>query len=268
MKTTALAIVLALAVLGLSGCAGDKGPREIEVAPGQVVVVEEPPKPGNGIVAGIVGNDAIYPLGGVLVKIVGLGLNSTSDENGRFAILNVPPGIYILEGSKKDHAPVQTTVDVQPDKTARAVLLLPRIPPTDPYHITFDHNGFVTFYGLGARAGAANTSFQFRLDPSKAVTLVLESKWNTQFVMTGQTKPLVYEISDVGLRRVESDEENNPFTRHIDARILTPGHVNFNVRIEPNMPEPVVYSARSQNFLTVFYNQPAPADWGILRGST
>lgn len=265
----ARALIAGLAVLFalLAGC-GEKAQTQVEVA-GQIVELEEPLKPGNGIVAGIVGDDAIYPLPGAVIRIMGLELSATSNDNGQFAIVDVPPGIYILEGSKKDHKSVQTTVDVQPDKVAKAVLLLERVPPTDPYHITFPHEGHVELGGAYGSGGLnSNTSFGFSLDDSQAVTVVLESKWTGTFVATGQREPLVYTITDVGFRIIAEDEATNPFVLHLDARVLAP-HKLFTVSIEQNRPDPlVVYQAHSKDFVTVFYNEPAPPGWSILDGST
>src|SRR5687767_8352258 len=177
-RPPAALLALAAMALALAGCSGGSGgPVEIEVSPGQVVTVSEAPKPTHGIVSGIVGDDALYPLPNATVWVLGLNLSAQTDENGRFAIVGVPAGIYILEGSKKDHATVQTTADVQPGQTARAVLLLQRLPPTDPYHVTFHQETFVEASTVGLTWSGGNTTLAFTLDPSQAITLVVESVW-------------------------------------------------------------------------------------------
>lgn len=266
----AWAIVAVLAVPLLAGCSGGSGggPTEMEVAPGQVVTVTEAPKPTHGIVSGIVGDDALYPLAGAEVWVVGLNRSATTDSNGRFAIVNVPAGLYILEGRKKDHASVQTTADVQPGETSRAVLLLTRLPTTDPYHVTYRQEGFTEFSMAGLSFNEDNMTLRFELDASRPVTLVLESRW-TGVIHSAAPDPLSYDLQEVGLRSILQGHAPNPFSYHIDARILPPGHTLFYFSVGPRGLEPTVMAqARGDLFATIFYNEPAPPGWSILRGDT
>lgn len=260
-----LAVVCLLAVL-LAGCNKDPKPRQVEVAPGHVIEVEEPPKPTHGIVAGTVANDALYTLQGAFVRLVGLDLNATTDSNGRFAIVNVPAGIYIVEGSKKDHKTVQTTVDVQPDKTAKAILLLERVPPTDPYHITWSRESFVQV-SAGVTTGR-NVTLDIQLDPSQPRTLVLESVWEGAVFVPVADRFLSYRLATLDGREVAAGTSPNPVVLHMDAGILPPGQPNLRFSAEPSPSEAVVYQGHGQTFGTVFYNEPAPSDWSLLAGST
>lgn len=251
----------------LAGCsqAADE-PVEVEVAPGQTVTVSEAPKPTHGIVSGIVGDDALYPLPNATIWVLGLNLSAKTDGNGRFAMVNVPAGIYILEGSKKDHATVQTTVDVQPGETARAVLLLARVPSTDPYHVTFRQEAFVEARTAGFSFNSENTTLTFTLDPSRALTLVLESTWEG-VIQSTEEQPLTYQLQEVGLRSIVAGRVPNPFTLHVDARILPPGHDRFLFSVEPDALEPTVMAqAHGELLATLFYNEPAPSGWSVLAG--
>lgn len=269
MSLNAAAAALLLAALALAGCAngGPGGTVEVEVGPGHVVEFEEPPKPSHGIVSGIVGDDALYPLPEATVIVVGMGLTGVSDKNGRFAILDVPTGLYILEGRKKDHETVQTTVDVQPGEIARAVLLLGRLPPTDPYHTTVQQDAFVEFAAPLFGAIGRNTTLEFSRDPSRAVTLVAESTWEGTIQSTVD-KPLTYTLEERDLRVIVTDAAANPFVLHLDARILPPEQDAFRLTVEPRWSDPVVMvQARGQVFATLFYNAPAPPGWSILAGN-
>jgi hypothetical protein len=261
--------VLLLGALVLAGCSGDDGePVELEVAPGQIITVTEAPKPTHGIVSGIVGDDALYPLPGATVWVLGLNLSTTTDSNGRFAIVNVPAGVYILEGSKKDHATVQTTADVLPGETARAVLLLQRIPSTDPYHTTYHQEAFMEVAGAGISAYSTNTTLTFELDESRVVTLVLESKWDGTVASTAP-EPFEFEVQEVSRKGIVGGHMTNPFSVHIDARILPPSHDRFLFQVWPRSPEPtVLLEARGDLFATLFYNEAAPPGWSILAGSS
>ncbi|MHB1260897.1 MAG: carboxypeptidase regulatory-like domain-containing protein [Thermoplasmatota archaeon] len=259
-----LALLLAAALSGCSG--GTQEPVAVEVAPGQTITVSEAPKPTHGIVSGIVGDDALYPLPNATVWVLSLNLSAQTDSNGRFAIVNVPAGVYILEGSKKDHATVQTTVDIIPGETARAVLLLQRIPSTDPYHVTFQQEAFVEFNAAGFVTSTDNTTLSFDRDPSRLVTLVVESTWEG-IIQSTEEEPLSYDIQEVGLRSIVTGRANNPFFFHLDARILPPDHDQFLFTVEPGILEPtIMVEAHGRLYATLFYNEPAPPGWSILNG--
>jgi hypothetical protein len=264
-----LLATLLLCSSALAGCSGgDGGPMEVEVAPGQVITVTEAPKPTHGIVSGIVGDDALYPLPGATVWVLGLNLSTTTDSNGRFALVNVPAGVYILEGSKKDHATVQTTADVLPGETARAVLLLQRIPSTDPYHTTYHQEAFMEFSGAGVSFSGTNTSLPFELDESRAVTLVLESRWDGTVASTA-TEPFDFEVQEISRRTIVAGRMTNPYSVHIDARVLPPAHDRFLFSVWARAPEPtVMVEARGDLFATIFYNEAAPSGWSILAGDS
>jgi hypothetical protein len=264
-----LLLAAGLCAMMLAGCSqAPDEPVEVEVAPGQVVTVSEAPKPTRGIVSGIVGDDALYPLPNATVWVLGLDLSAQTDGNGRFAIVNVPAGIYILEGSKKDHATVQTTVDVQPGQTARAVLLLARVPSTDPYHVTFRQEAFAEADVAGLSFNQDNATLTISLDPSRAVTLVLESTWEG-VIQSTEAEPLSYELEEVGLRRILMGRGPNPFTVHVDARILPPDHDRFLFSVGPRSMEPTVMAeAHGELLATLFYNEPAPSGWSVLAGDS
>lgn len=268
---TSLSLASLVCLLALAGCAED-GPTEIEVAPGQLVTVSEAPQPGNGIVSGIVGDDALYPLEGVDVYIVGLDRLAKTDSGGRFALVDVPPGIYLLEGSKKDHATTQTTVDVRSDEIAKAVLLLARLPPTDPFHTTVKGEGRVGMLpgeNITITIGGASVHMDFEVGDSRALTLVLESIWEGVLLDSGNQPPLRFEVTRLGMSDpVLAQEAPNPFAVHVDARILPPGDSLFRFDVAAGFPDPVVLDASVQSFVTVFYNEPAPPGWSILAGSS
>lgn len=263
MSRPALAAALVLAVL-LAGCQ-DKGPTTVEVAPGQVVELSEAPKPSKGIVSGLVGDDALYPLPGASIFILGLGLNTTTDKSGRFAIVDVPPGLYVVEGSKKDHATTQTTVDVQPGEVAKAVLLLARAPPTDPYHTTFAQEAYADLATPFVYENSGNMTLPFELDDARARTLVLESAWSGTVYST-EANVLDYWL-ECGERQVLGEAAPNPFTVRVDARVLPPQGRMFHFGEQPR-PATVFFQATGHLYVTVFYNEEAPPQWSILAGST
>lgn len=268
-RAAGAALSLLLLAALLAGCSQAEAPKEVEIAPGQTVSVSEAPRPSLGTVSGIVGDDALYPLAGVQVSILGLNMTTTSRQGGQFVLVNVPAGLYILEGSLKDHATAQTTVDVQPDKVARAVLLLARLPATDPYHTTFKQDAHIdASVGTFFVGDFQNTTMDFTLDQSKAVTLVAESTWDGT-IESADGKPLAYDLQGADLHSILADSAANPFTVRIDGRVLPPGHDRFSFTAGPRDLGPqLMLESKGTIFMTVFYNEAAPDGWSMLTGGS
>jgi hypothetical protein len=267
VKAQALAISVCLAVL-LAGC-GDKPKKTVEVSPGVVTELEEPAEPGTGFVAGIVGDDAIYPLVGATVRLMGTDKSTTTDFRGNFLIQDVEPGIYIVEASKLDHLSQQATADVTAGKVAKVALLLQKIPTTLPYHRTEPHEGFVQAHGVPFLGFNTNTSFVVDLDESAIVDVIVESAWEGTFVPANHPAPLKYSVVTwPKLDNIASGTSADPLYLRIDGRIIPPHARWIEVRIEPNEPDLVAYQATSKDYVTVFYNEPAKEGWSFLAGDT
>src|SRR5688572_7041453 len=98
MKLFAAFVLVALL---FAGC-GDKPKQTIELPTGEVVKPEEKLESGTGHVHGLVGDDAINLLEDVYVHLVGQPHEARTGADGTFLLVNVEPGIYVLEGEKKD----------------------------------------------------------------------------------------------------------------------------------------------------------------------
>ncbi len=102
--------------LALAGCAEAPVQQGHEEASFDDVEVEDT-KEGNGAILGVVVDQTIAPVAGVNVKLMLPGADpivKTSDEIGRFAFGDVPPGVHILEASKDFYDPIQFTANVEP----------------------------------------------------------------------------------------------------------------------------------------------------------
>ena len=115
-------------------------------------------------------------------------------------------------------------------------------------------------------ADSDNTTLSFDLDPSRAVSLILESSWEG-VIQSTNAEPLHYDLQEVGLRSILSGRAGNPFTLALDARILPPGHARFLFSVDPDALDPTVMAqAKGKLYATLFYNEPAPPGWSILKG--
>lgn len=89
----------------------------------------ERPKPvlaGIGTIDGIVTDTLLTPLGAADVSVVGVGARVVTSENGRFRILQVPAGQYLLVVRRIGFAPTSGIIDVPANDTLRLSYILSR----------------------------------------------------------------------------------------------------------------------------------------------
>ncbi len=79
-----------------------------------------------GVVDGIVTDTLLQPLGAADVSVVGIGARVVTSENGRFRLLQVPPGQYLLVVRRIGYAPTSGIVEVPPEDTLRLTYSLVR----------------------------------------------------------------------------------------------------------------------------------------------
>lgn len=72
-----------------------------------------------GAIDGVVRDSDLRPLGNASAWILGTGVELTTRENGRFRMLDVPAGEYIIVVRKIGYAPFSTVLQVPADDTIR-----------------------------------------------------------------------------------------------------------------------------------------------------
>lgn len=83
----------------------------------------------SGVIDGLVTDSALAPLGGAAITILQTTLRVETGESGRFRIIRVPPGSYLLTVRRVGFAPVASVVSVRADDTLRlSYMLQPAIP--------------------------------------------------------------------------------------------------------------------------------------------
>lgn len=115
MELRSLAITLVLAACMLAGCADNKSPVAVPDATSfedvEVTVTDT-----TGAILGVVVDDAIRPIEGVVVKLQGAvdqpdGI--VTDTTGRFSFGDLEPGTYFLQASRFGYFPVQASAEVE-----------------------------------------------------------------------------------------------------------------------------------------------------------
>jgi hypothetical protein len=81
---------------------------------------------GLGTIDGIVTDTLLRPLGAADVSVVGVGARVVTSENGRFRILQVPAGQYLLVVRRIGFAPTSGIIDVTTEDTLRLSYVLAR----------------------------------------------------------------------------------------------------------------------------------------------
>jgi hypothetical protein len=103
-----LSLALALATALLAGCSG-KGGAGAEADPTADLGLEATKT--TGVIRGVVVDQAIAPVAGVLVSLSGGG-NATTNADGAFGFEGLEPGTYFLTAHKPGFADVQQSADV------------------------------------------------------------------------------------------------------------------------------------------------------------
>ncbi len=134
---------LLLVVTFLAGCADGGGAAEPQATEDFGVA----PTEDAGIVIGVVVDDAIRPLVGatVILRIPDAPRTATTDDDGRFAFADVPPGTYFLEATHPQAESAQTSVEVvagDPDPPV-VRLQLTRLFSQEPFHEAIKFTGFI-----------------------------------------------------------------------------------------------------------------------------
>lgn len=119
------AALISLAV-GLSvGATGVQAQRKTSI---KDKPAQEAPRPVGGFatIDGVVTDTTLRPLSAADVSVVGVGARVVTGENGRFRILQVPPGQYLLVVRRIGFAPTSGIIAVPSDDTLRLAYTLTR----------------------------------------------------------------------------------------------------------------------------------------------
>lgn len=295
-----LVACLLFTALLLSGCAASKTPDEQkaeELAEGapEIEVTET-----TGGIRGVVVDDAIRPIKGATVEIVGTDKKHTTDDTGLFSFSGLEAGPYFVKASHQLYDVQQQSVEVRagvadPDPVK---ILLTRVVLENPYIQTIKYDGFIVCSanlggayseecgeGVGVpnvgRVGGQgnnNVQFDFTVGPGTK-TVVVEQVWEpTSDAGRAFFSPVSTEwtcdpvCSGNGL--ISMDGESPLYgvidTDTLESNEILPDETVISVftwsSIETN-PVGVVLNQPFQTFVTTFHYLPAPEGWSFVAGS-
>jgi len=105
-----------------------------------------------GAIRGVVVDEAIRPVSGARVHLVGTDQNVTTADEGRFAFEDLAPGVVFLEASATRHLAAQVSATVVAGKTEQVSIALPSDGLPDPFYQTHQFQGAITFHATVAWA--------------------------------------------------------------------------------------------------------------------
>ncbi len=140
-----------------------------------------------GVVRGVVVDNTIVPVEGVLVTLKGTGLNATTNAAGAFGFSNIDPGNYFLEATKAGFQSAQSNVEVKAavDTPPVVRIVIEADPSTAPFVIPMTFKGhmgcslsYIALCGLPVISEASEDAFlaTFPFD-STPQWINLESVW-------------------------------------------------------------------------------------------
>lgn len=188
-------LVLALLATSLAGCSGESDPRpdgeDLDVPDLGLQASDT-----TGVIRGVVVDEAIRPLAGVLVEVRGAdaAVNRTTGDDGFFGFDDLAPGTYFVAAQKAGFAAQQTSVEVEAGVEEPPVvkILLIADASTLPYVTLHQWEGYIQC-GLsvvalcGAAGEATNDKFATTVVIDGVPLLVQsEAVWDTTTAASDQ----------------------------------------------------------------------------------
>lgn len=142
MHVRTLLTLLLLTAVAFAGCSGGGG-GDPEADPTEGLGLEATDT--TGVIRGVVVNQAIVPLEGVVVRIASLGMDATTNELGAFGFEGLEPGDYFLEASKPRYNRIQQSATVVAGESDPKIvrIQLAEDPSSRPTYELFQFDGYL-----------------------------------------------------------------------------------------------------------------------------
>lgn len=207
----ALLMVALLAATALAGCSDDPAPADDDEPAFEDLDLQSTDT--TGIIRGVVIDDAIVPVEGVTVHLVGQDKQATTTADGLFGFDNLDEGTYFLEMTKPGYAKVQQSADVVAGVADPAIVkvLMQRLPGTEPYMNQVQFTGYVgcsvamwvVERNLCSAAGDPDRGQVIDFGDAKMPdTLQTELVWDYTQVIGERLTIIEYAITEQGAQRI------------------------------------------------------------------
>lgn len=264
-------LVLAAALAGCSD-GGGKATDDVVVLSGATVSAtpsletKAPGGKGLGHIAGFVVDDAIHPVPGAVAALAGLDLKDTTDRNGGFEFVDLPPGKYLVRFNATGHRDAEAVLEVKEDRFTRAKVILERIRPPDPYTEVAKFEGYVSltdnefFSGFLFRSGHS-----FSADPVGLQGVVVEAVMDPyEGAGLGGRNGFDLSIQDEDCcHSYWSAHLPSPFWAEVPVQSMD-GTGNYTLSVSA-WSSPLPETNKSyEAFVSLFYNAPPPAGYALI----
>ena len=273
---------LLVAMLALAGCAGagtGKDASVVQLGDGEQVELLQPEttEAGRGAISGVVVDEAIRPLAGVNVTLLGPQVQATTDDQGLFLFDGLAPGLYTLSAAAPMFLPVQTTAEAKVGETAKVRMVLAADATPRPYHTVLKFEGFIE-----ASFGALNQVYQLFVAEHTGIdvcqcqfyyqteslpeTQIIEVTWEPSVENPAMPPDGYWAIWDDNSSDYHDDGCENPCFGRVDGG-FGPEARNFHTDFWLDYYW-VQYQQRFTQYLTLFYVEKAPEGWSFIAGNT
>lgn len=285
-----LVVILALLASGLAGCADDaprsEPPSVLEEADQAAAEVDVVATPTTGVIRGVVVDEAIRPIAGVLIEVEGMGLNQTTNDQGAFGFDGLQAGVYFLTATHLDYSSGRHSVQVEagiddPEPLRILVTAIPRETPfIEAIEIQLFISGAVNAPGLGAyNNGATNAlgmgtwSFLNAVTPNGTVAQ-FEYDWEktSDFAINGQGHATTYARPRDAREAVDDQTISGPSPIVLRLNASSPDlgtvtDVAGDLRAAPSAGTPVgaMVNQQADCFIHIFHNFVPRDDWQFGR---
>jgi hypothetical protein len=289
---------LALVVL-LAGCSSGPSGNGNKVRVGDSTVTLQDvqnTQAGTGGVTGVVVDEAIRPMAGVRVFLGVANRTTNTTADGLFSFGDLEPGLYTLridgftdQAAGKRYMTVQTTADVAAGAVAKVRIVVPLDPAPVGYHsVTVKHDGFYQVssgfvdeildlyvwnqtYGPATTPNGPECTCRWSVTAEGNVsTLVADLVWEEP--SPGNPAPEFWTMdlewdNGSGSAPLWFCEDGSPCSAHFQqAGNFTGATRDFSIGVWTD-PSWVYVNQKFELFVTLFYVEPAPADWTFESGT-
>lgn len=254
-----VAPALLLALAALSGCVSlVEDDPQLQEAAAEAQAAYSSYEAQAGHISGAVRDADGKPLVGALVDLVGVSTGLATDGKGRFAFLDLTPGVYTVAASMPGYLASSTSVEVVAGQFARPDFVLTPEAPA-PYYTVFHFEAFQQAGVLGIPLDCY-CDFEGDLDAEGLTQAVLEAtvtEATTVFAGPGFAWSLQsWDETQENVAYVGADSPS-PLYEVIEADAFAPAAIHWVLDIRPS-GDVVTLDQAFDGYLTLFYNAPAP----------